>query len=52
MKFIWLGGLVAAHLMPGVMHLEPRFSMVENSSLISTISLAIRLPKGCLKVRR
>jgi len=59
---VWLGGfgsefsgfgeLVVAHLIPGVMHLEPRFSMVDNPSLVSTISLAIRLPKGCLKVRR
>jgi len=48
MEFSGLGELVVAHLMPGVMHLEPRFSMVENSSLFSTISLAIRLPKGCL----
>ncbi|WP_164918629.1 hypothetical protein [Photobacterium chitinilyticum] len=46
-----LGEFIVAHLMFGVMHLEPRISMVENSSLVSTISLAIRLPKGCLKVR-
>ncbi|MGR5150236.1 hypothetical protein ACQKP8_27330, partial [Photobacterium alginatilyticum] len=32
--------------------LEPSSSMVEGSSLNTTISLAIRSAKGCLKVHR